>query len=835
MVWRMSKRSRLIGMIVVSMVILFLASGLPVTANGSQNSGQNNPGGYVKYTLDLLNNTLINGNFVNTVNAMHPYGIAYDPFNGYIYVADSGSGTVSVINGTANTVIANISVGGRPWGVAYDSSNDYIYVTNYDSDTVSVINGTTVIANITVGLGPMGIVYDPSNGYIYVANYYSYTVSVINGATNTVIANIPVGSGPEGIAYDPSNGYLFVADSGSDSVSVIDGANNTVIATIPLGTLTEPTEIVYDPSNGYIYVTDTFSDTVSVISVISASTQVTKTYTVTFTESGLPTGTQWSVTLNGTTKSSSSTTITFTVPNGEYNYSAASPILVNGVEYVATEPTGTVTVNNNNVTVIVQYVPTTPPSPSLSSLAVQVFSAPNRLATSVSGVVFGVLYNSSGFGEVAFMNSSGFLNFNNISPGTYTLEVYHYPNTGLNLTEYWGGETINVQPGNNTATFTRDEPWIYNLQSSVINGSIVVTVTVNGTVTSPTQGEIELWVTSNPSLASPYSPSEAFYVTINPGLNTFNFTYPVSQAGTYYVYAAVLTYISTYTVTDQWNWTPTTVPSSSSSLTVLVYNVLGRPATTVPGVVLGVLYNSSGFSEVAYMNSSGYLNFNNISPGTYTLEVYHYPNTGLNLTEYWGGMTVNLQPGYNTATFIRHEPWIYNLQSSASNGSIVVTVTVNGTVTSPTPGEIELWVTSNPSLASPYNPSNVTYFTINPGLNTFNLTYPASQAGTYYVYAALLTYNGTQYIVTDQWNWTALTLSQNTTVTTPTTTSTSTSSTSTSTSVSTNSSSISSVTTPTTSTSTKPTPSAVPTLVVVVVVVVVVLVVALLMIKHRKP
>jgi hypothetical protein len=235
------------------------------------------------------------------------------------------------------------------------------------------------------------------------------------------------------------------------------------------------------------------------------------------------------------------------------------------------------------------------------------------------------------------------------------------------------------------------------------------------------------------------------------------------------------------------------------------------------------------------MNSSGYLNFNNISPGTYTLEVYHYPNTGLNLTEYWGGMTVNLQPGYNTATFIRHEPWIYNLQSSASNGSIVVTVTVNGTVTSPTPGEIELWVTSNPSLASPYNPSNVTYFTINPGLNTFNLTYPASQAGTYYVYAALLTYNGTQYIVTDQWNWTALTLSQNTTVTTPTTTSTSTSSTSTSTSVSTNSSSISSVTTPTTSTSTKPTPSAVPTLVVVVVVVVVVLVVALLMIKHRKP
>jgi len=219
-------------------------------------------------------------------------------------------------------------------------------------------------------------------------------------------------------------------------------------------------------------------------------------------------------------------------------------------------------------------------------------------------------------------------------------------------------------------------------------------------------------------------------------------------AGTGWDYADwALLYVAT---TQQ----PTTLPPQSlSSLTVQVFNVLGRPATTVPGVVLGVLYNS-GFKEIAFMNSSGYLNFYNIAPGTYTLEVYHYPNTGLNFTEYWGGMTVNLQSGSNFITFIRHEPWIYNLQVSASNGSIVVTVTVNGTVTSPTQGEIELWVTNNPSLASPYSPSKVFYFTINPGLNTFNLTYPASQAGTYYVYAAVLTYIST-YTVTDQWNWTA--------------------------------------------------------------------------------
>ena len=127
-------------MIAVSIAILFLASGLSVTANGSQNSGQNNTAGYVKYTLDLLNNTLINGNFVNTHNAMNPWGIAYDPSNGYLYVTDWGSGTVSVINGKTNTVIATIPVGIWPVGVAYDPSNGYIYVTNYASGTVSIIS-----------------------------------------------------------------------------------------------------------------------------------------------------------------------------------------------------------------------------------------------------------------------------------------------------------------------------------------------------------------------------------------------------------------------------------------------------------------------------------------------------------------------------------------------------------------------------------------------------------------------------------------------------------------------------------------------------------------------
>jgi len=196
--------------------------------------------------------------------------------------------------------------------------------------------------------------------------------------------------------------------------------------------------------------------------------------------------------------------------------------------------------------------------------------------------------------------------------------------------------------------------------------------------------------------------------------------------------------------------------SSSSSLAVQVFNVLGRLATTVPGVVYGVLYNSSGFKEVAFMNSSGFLNFNNIAPGTYTLKVYHYPNTGLNITEYWGGMTVNLQPGSNFVTFARHEPWIYNLQAVENGARITINVTVYNPLNAILHGELYIWVTTSPQTANPSKPTINTSITIGPGLNKFTYYYATTQNGTYYIYAALLIYNRTQLITTDQWNWTAV-------------------------------------------------------------------------------
>src|SRR3989441_7605546 len=172
---------------------------------------------------------------------------------------DSGGGTV----------VANVTVGNSPQGVGYNSGNGYVYVANWGSDTVTVIDGTTVVATVPVGNNPFGVGYNGGNGYVYVANQGSNNVTVINGTT--VVATVPVRDGPVAVGYNSGNGYVYVANSGTgNTVSVINGT--TVVANVTVGP--SPYGVGYNSRNGYVYVANAGSNTVSVISTIGPSSPV---------------------------------------------------------------------------------------------------------------------------------------------------------------------------------------------------------------------------------------------------------------------------------------------------------------------------------------------------------------------------------------------------------------------------------------------------------------------------------------------------------------------------------------------------------------------------------
>ena len=92
----------------------------------------------------------------------YPERVAYDTTNKDVYVTNqfaagqsSGNGTVSVINGNTNKVIATVSIGNAPNGNAHaitcDSANGNVYVTNQFAAGQSSGNGTVSVINGSIG------------------------------------------------------------------------------------------------------------------------------------------------------------------------------------------------------------------------------------------------------------------------------------------------------------------------------------------------------------------------------------------------------------------------------------------------------------------------------------------------------------------------------------------------------------------------------------------------------------------------------------------------------------------------------------------------------------
>ena len=82
-----------------------------------------------------------------------PNAIAINPTSNKIYVVNTGSGNVSVIDGNTNSV-STIGAGTNPTALAINSITNRIYVTNSSSNNVTVINGATN-ATTTVNVGTL--------------------------------------------------------------------------------------------------------------------------------------------------------------------------------------------------------------------------------------------------------------------------------------------------------------------------------------------------------------------------------------------------------------------------------------------------------------------------------------------------------------------------------------------------------------------------------------------------------------------------------------------------------------------------------------------------------
>jgi YVTN family beta-propeller protein len=195
-----------------------------------------------------------------------PSGIAYDPSDHRVFVANDGSGRLAELTPGASGPPTNITVEDNPRAVVFDGANDGVYVANGGSDSVSVVHGSTatVVATPAVGSGPAGLAYDPANGDIYAANSGVYTLSVISGLTNTTGGTIEVGGTdhPTFLAYDPINETILASEPEpypgfpGTELAFVNATNSTLIGSLSFGGSLGP--VVWDPDTNAALVAGTY-------------------------------------------------------------------------------------------------------------------------------------------------------------------------------------------------------------------------------------------------------------------------------------------------------------------------------------------------------------------------------------------------------------------------------------------------------------------------------------------------------------------------------------------------------------------------------------------------
>ncbi len=170
------------------------------------------------------------------------------------------SGTVSVINLRSGAVTATIDVGLHPAGMAISGS--MLYVANSYSDTISVVDTgiNKVMRTISVGVpvkggafgsGPNGLVVVGTRAYVSLGQSNAVAVvDLTNDSTNAVLGYIPTAYFPSSIAYDQAHNQLVVLDDkgvgAQGSIGKAEGASgyNThhesgAVSLIPLPSASE--------------------------------------------------------------------------------------------------------------------------------------------------------------------------------------------------------------------------------------------------------------------------------------------------------------------------------------------------------------------------------------------------------------------------------------------------------------------------------------------------------------------------------------------------------------------------------------------------------------------
>lgn len=139
----------------------------------------------------------------------------------------------------AQSVVAHIPIGRTPTSLAVNPVTNLVYAASKQPRSILVLDGSTntISADVALNFEPEEIAVNPTTNRVYVVN--STGLTVLNGTTNAVIGNVALPSGAIRIGINSVTNRIYVGNNVARTITVIDGnpgspTENAVVSVIPL-------------------------------------------------------------------------------------------------------------------------------------------------------------------------------------------------------------------------------------------------------------------------------------------------------------------------------------------------------------------------------------------------------------------------------------------------------------------------------------------------------------------------------------------------------------------------------------------------------------------------
>jgi YVTN family beta-propeller protein len=173
---------------------------------------------------------------------------------GRLLFTNEDSNTATLADPSAGTILGDIPVGDEPDAAVYDPASKSVFVVDSKSGDLAVIDlaTRTVTTRIAIG-GALEFAVVDGNGRLYVNISDQAAMAVLDTRTRQIVARYPLPGcqKPSGLGIDPESGVILTVCHNQKALA-LHAADGTVIATVAIDRI--PDAVIFDRQRRMFFV-----------------------------------------------------------------------------------------------------------------------------------------------------------------------------------------------------------------------------------------------------------------------------------------------------------------------------------------------------------------------------------------------------------------------------------------------------------------------------------------------------------------------------------------------------------------------------------------------------